>query len=280
MDLAICLSIIRPAAKDAKKEFELGNYQKDSLIFDDDIIHIISKLLGCSEELADKYRSGYCKQKSECVKTLNNHIAKKSPNKRAQLKKMLNNLRKYGFCKAHALSYAQLVWQLAYQKAHYPQKFWKSTLKNVDSCYRKCVHIYEAKCCDVSLSNNDKHRSIYAQHKADSINNYKTQYQQLKQFGFWNMSVTNDIFYSNCYYFKTNEFHIFRGLIASSRTLNYGKNKTTIIFVGVSKKKYIEIVINGNIYYNSQKVLIKGKGKLTNQMYNTITCEGNNVEFY
>ena len=44
MDLAICLSIIRPAAKNAKKEFEMGNYKNNNLIFDDDIIFIISKL--------------------------------------------------------------------------------------------------------------------------------------------------------------------------------------------------------------------------------------------
>ena len=279
MDLAICLSIIRPAAKDAKKEFELGNYKRDNLIFDDDIIHILSRLLNCGEEMADKYRRNYCKNKNDCVKTINSHISKQSPAKRAQLKKVLNNLRKYGFCKAHALSYAQLVWQLAYMKAHHPKKFWMSTLKNVESCYRKWVHIYEAKCHDISLPNNDKHRSIYAQHKSDSIINYNTQIQQLKKFGFWDMTHTQDTFYKNCYYFKTNEFYIFRGLIASSRTLSYGKNKTNIIFIGVSKNQYIEIVVNGNIYYNAQKVLVKGKGKLTNKLYNTITCEAQHIEF-
>ena len=83
--------------------------------------------------------------------------------------------------------------------------------------------------------------------------------------------ILSQQFYKNCYYFKTNEFHIFRGLIASSRTLSYGKNKTNILFIGVSKQKYIEIVINGNIYYNSQKV--------SNKLYNTITCEAQHVEF-
>ena len=44
----------------------------------------------------------------------------------------MENLRKYGFCKAHVLSYAQLVWQ-SYLKAHRPKKFWRSTLKNIDT---------------------------------------------------------------------------------------------------------------------------------------------------
>ena len=65
MDLAICLSIIRPAAKNAKKEFEMGNYKNNNLIFDDDIIFIISKLLGCGEEEADKFRRKYCKDDPE-----------------------------------------------------------------------------------------------------------------------------------------------------------------------------------------------------------------------
>ena len=64
MDLAICLSIIRPAAKNAKKEFEMGNYKNNNLIFDDDIIFIIS-ILGCGEEEADKFRRKYCKDDPE-----------------------------------------------------------------------------------------------------------------------------------------------------------------------------------------------------------------------
>ena len=54
MELAICLSIIRPAAKDAKKEFELGSYKNDNIIFDDDAIFVISRVVGCDEDMADK----------------------------------------------------------------------------------------------------------------------------------------------------------------------------------------------------------------------------------
>ena len=178
--------------------------------------------------MADKYREIIVKIKV-IVQTINSHISKQSPAKRTQLKKVLNNLRKYGFCKSHALSYAQLVWQLAYMKAHDPKNFWMSTLKNVDSCYRKWVHIYEAKCHDISLPNNDKHRSIYAQHKSDSIINYNTQIQQLKKFGFWDMTHTHDTFYKNCYYFKTNEFYNFRVVTSSVHYL--WKNKTNILFL-------------------------------------------------
>ena len=52
----------------------------------------------------------------------------------------------------HSYSYAQLVYKLAYQKAHNPKKFWESTLKNVNSAYRKWVHFREAKKAGLKLS--------------------------------------------------------------------------------------------------------------------------------
>ena len=123
-DIAICLAIIRPAAKDSKKQFEEGLFNKENLVFDDDIIFILQKVLKCDEDYADKLRRGYCKNDKKTVDILN-----KIKNKK--LEKILNNLKKYGFCKSHAISYAQLVWQLAYQKANHPKKFWMSTLKNL-----------------------------------------------------------------------------------------------------------------------------------------------------
>ena len=48
------------------------------------------------------------------------------------------------FCKSHAYSYAQLVWQLAFMKANKPKDFWKATLNHCKSSYRKWVHFFEA----------------------------------------------------------------------------------------------------------------------------------------
>ena len=275
MDLAICLSIIRPAAKNAKKEFEMGKYQSNNLIFDDDIIFIISKLLGCDEEKSDKLRRKYCKNDPECVKILETYISKKNPSMKNRIREILSDLRKYGFCKAHALSYAQLVWQLAYQKAHNPQKFWIATLKNVQSCYRKWVHIYEAKCNLVSV-NNKKHKSIYSINKQKKIDQQDTKLNQLKNFGYWNMD--NSDFYDGCYYFETDGICVFKGLIASSKILNY-KQRTLVLLIGVEKHKYIEVLVSGNFQYDSRKVIIKGKGLETNKLYNTINCKSKDIVF-
>lgn len=277
MDLAICLSIIRPAAKDARKEFELGKYQKESIIFDDDVIFIVSKLLDCSEDMADKLRRGYCKNEPESLKILEDLSNKKSLQTKYKVKKILENLRKYGFCKAHALSYAQLVWQLAYQKAHRPKKFWRSTLKNIDTCYKPWVHYYEAKCEGISIPRIQKKKSIYAEQRNQKIKEELSYIEQLKKYGTWEMQDTS--FMDRCYYFKSFDNYLFRGLIANSRTINYGKFKKLILLVGVEKQKYIEVVVTGNIKFDGRRIIIKGKGTQSNNLYGTIECFSNQVEF-
>ena len=76
-----------------------------------------------------------------------------SPQKKRFLLEQVKNLRLYSFCKSHSYSYAQLVYKLAYQKAHNPKKFWYATLKNVHSSYRKWVHLYEATLAGLDVSN-------------------------------------------------------------------------------------------------------------------------------
>jgi len=69
-DLAVCLSIIRPAAKDARNidtNFTSIKELNDFIIFDDDAIDIISKVCKVSEEDADKYRRGFAKGDKETI---------------------------------------------------------------------------------------------------------------------------------------------------------------------------------------------------------------------
>ena len=177
---------------------------------------------------------------------------------------------------SHALSYAQLVWQLAYQKAHYPHKFWRATLKNVVSCYRPWVHLYEAKCVNVTIETKQKNKSIYALHRNKNVTLENGQLNQLKKYGYWNMKT--DDFFENCYYFQSNGYYIFKGLIAASRTLNY-KYKKLVLFVWIGKNKYIEVVKSNFNNFDSRKVIVKGKGKLINHLYGTHECYGRNIVF-
>ena len=153
-DIAICLAIIRPAAKDARIENNNIDYNT-KFIFDDDAITILANTLNISNDLADKFRrcigkDKWDKETKDNYKKLMNKIPK---DEQLKMKSLLGNLRAYSFCKSHSYSYAQLVYKIAYQKAHNPRKFWKSTLKNCSSSYRKWVHLYEARRNGVNVMN-------------------------------------------------------------------------------------------------------------------------------
>ena len=109
-------------------------------IYDDDAILLLSKFLNIKEDLADKFRRSLSKNKWEPNDKVkyNLLLSRLSKDKKELLTNYLKNLRFYGFCKAHSYSYAQLIYKLAYQKAHNKKKFWESTIKNVNSSYRKC----------------------------------------------------------------------------------------------------------------------------------------------
>ena len=103
---------------------------------------------------------------------------------------------------------------MAYQKANYPKKFWKATLKNIDTCYRNWVHIYEAKCHGISIDEKKEKQSIYARQRNKNLEKKTNLLEQLRTYGYWKM--TNDDFYPGCYYYQNTNNVTFQGLIASS----------------------------------------------------------------
>ena len=222
-DIAKCLAIIRPAAKSARGTAPT----QDAIVYDDDAITLIQKYMGCDAETADNIRRLLTKGNSDVI----------SPH----YKKIFKDLRKYSFCKSHAYSYAQLVWQLGYMKAHHPYEFWKSTLRHCQSSYRKWVHKYEAKLVGVSVCD-DTSRSIYAQHLHQRLKLQGIK-ERVKQLGQWWQDDAVDVgFYPDCHFTPTS----LKGLIAYSRTLVYGKIKTVLLLVGYDSKKYVEIKLKGS----------------------------------
>lgn len=268
LDIAICISIIRPASKDANKlatTESLDNF----IIFDDDAIEIISKEYNVNYDDADKYRRGFAKQKKSVINEFLQLIENKSDEEKKDIIKKLSNLSKYGFCKAHALSYAQLIWHLAYNKCHNPLFFWKSTLRNCKSSYKKWVHYYEATLAGVKNLNN-KEYSVYAENRNKKINNYSIE-EQLRLYGYWNMD--NDDFFPNCYYYVKNNIHYFNGIIASYRLKNLPKennkdNKMALIFIGTNKHVYKQINIMSINYFSSKYIKIEGSGTIVSDIDN------------
>ena len=200
-DIAFCLALVRPAAAPDSKSYVLRKVAKgemvDSIIYDDDAIRYIHDIIKCDKGTADMYRKSFSKNKFHKIEYFNVMLEQfgYDETKKNSINKNLNALRKYSFCKSHALSYAQLVWALAYQKIYNPKKFWLSNLNHCHSMYRSWVHFCEAKKVGLKLTlgrkpwiiENDTLISIYKTKK-----NKKPLYltglsseEEFKQYGFW-----------------------------------------------------------------------------------------------
>jgi DNA polymerase III alpha subunit len=159
-DIAMALAIIRPAASGngQKMDFlrDITNIRtgagqqidRDYIIYDDDAIQIINRLLNCGESKADVYRKAFAKRKFRLIKEFRDSLDIRRADwpvaKRDAICDQLACLQDYSFCKSHALSYAKLVYALAYQKTHNPVRFWLAALNNCNSSYRQWVHFREA----------------------------------------------------------------------------------------------------------------------------------------
>ena len=261
-DIALCLAIIRPAAKDARYKNNEIDYSTE-FVYDDDAISLLSNILGIDEELADKYRRCLSKNKWKIIdrKHFNKLLYNIDETERKVLLSKLSNLRKYSFCKSHSYSYAQLVYKIAYQKANNTKAFWISTLKNASSSYRKWVHLYEAFRSGVDIDtiiNKKRECSVYAENRRKKFNNL-TQVEQLTRYGYWNMK--HDEFFPGCYFYKKDNVYYFGGLIASLRVLDW-KKRVIVCSVGVGSGKYIELTTVG-VFYNSKYYGVKGRANLT-----------------
>jgi len=153
-ELALCLAIIRPGATaNGNKGNFMRNFYNNYLpktdlrsviIYDDDAIQVIQKLLNCSESQADYYRRGFAKGRKGIL--IQNEFKKMLDNislsyvQKELLIFQLTQLEDFTFCKSHAFSYALLIFALAYHKFHSPKKFWLATLNHANSGYRKWVH--------------------------------------------------------------------------------------------------------------------------------------------
>ena len=206
-DIACALALIRPAASKNGQKFsflkdyyQMGVVQRDDfLIYDDDAIQLIARLLGITHSEADLYRKGFAKNRYHVKKDFKMKMDERNretmtAEKRQLIYEQLECLQEYSFCKSHAFSYAKLVYALAYHKYHHPKQFWEATLRHCHSSYRTWVHYREAKKAGVDIRKFGKGRSAeklktrYMKEK-NSIDEYFT-------LGYW----LNESFLSNMYY--------------------------------------------------------------------------------
>jgi hypothetical protein len=165
-DIAMALAIIRPAASSNGQKMDFLRdlthiragqpIDRDYIIYDDDAIQTINRILDCGESQADIYRKAFAKRKFKLMKEFHDRLDIRRQDwtiaKRDAICDQLACLQEYSFCKSHALSYARLVYALAYQKTHNPVRFWLASLNNCNSSYRSWVHFREAVAAGVKLT--------------------------------------------------------------------------------------------------------------------------------
>ncbi len=229
-DIAMALAIIRPAASANGQKMDFlrdlthiragESIDRDYIIYDDDAIQTINRILDCGESQADIYRKAFAKRKFKLMKEFRDRLDVRRRDwtvaKRDAICDQLACLQEYSFCKSHALSYARLVYALAYQKTHNPIKFWLSALNNCNSSYRSWVHFREAVAAGAKLtagrapwriSAHDPIRiePVYPDQSTNSgtgINETSAEYQIgcYFRYGFWPSSEFLPEMYHNIYY--------------------------------------------------------------------------------
>lgn len=206
-DIACALALIRPAASKNGQKFnflkdyyQMGVAQRDDfLIYDDDAIQLIARLLQISHSEADLYRKGFAKNRYHVKKEFKMKMDEinretMTAEKRQLIYEQLECLQEYSFCKSHAFSYAQLLYALAYQKHYHPKQFWEATLRHCHSSYRTWVHYREAKKAGVDIrlfgrgKSAERLKTRYMKEKS-SVDEYFT-------LGYW----LNETFLPNMYF--------------------------------------------------------------------------------
>lgn len=267
-DLAIALALIRPAAaaEGRKQEFlekwklqDLAspNPLQRPIVFDDDAILKIRYALNCDSSEADKWRKVFAKGKQEKIQEFRKLMYDKG-NDETVIEKVVDDLSQliyYSFCKSHAISYAQLVWALAYWKWKEPHKFWAASLNHCHSEYRKWVHYREARCSGLLLSRSPPPYKVGTRDGSPALIStlgeqhvllHKSPVQQYKELGYW----THEQFLPGCGLWRQSQQRLdgkilvkFAGLIACGRTVTREWGVSTLICIGIGNKKYIDLVI-------------------------------------
>lgn len=280
-DVIFSIALIRPLpSADGRKIRVLEQFHKErnhrgQLIYDDDGILFIQKLLNCSESEAELYRKAFGKKNQSKINEFSEKI-KYHPEKDFIMKE-LGYFSLYSFCHAHATSYGNLVWALAYEKVRQPKKFWWSALNHAQSLYRPWVHVQEAKKAGLRFMGFGKGPWVL---KGDELypqlpEPFGNGWYQYRERGYW---ISNR--FMPGMFSKTNYNHIqFKGLIATGRHHTVNGRKITFLTIGTSMNQYYDLVIDG-IHEFDRYDIIEGSGELKNRSiqcskYNFIKLNNN-----
>lgn len=185
-DITLALALIRPGASESgmKKLFleklagekpveyphpllqpvlseTLGN-----VIYQEQVLRSAEAIAGFSPAQADLLRRAItkCRDRREfrsfTEKFISQAVSRGIVKKKAQqVFKLLSQFAGYGFCKAHAATYAVLSYRGSYLKAHYPVEYMTAMINNFAGYYRHFVYANEARRYGAKLVSPDVNQS-------------------------------------------------------------------------------------------------------------------------
>lgn len=278
-DIIFSLALIRPLpSADGRRnkileQFNSERNHRGHMVYDDDGILYIQNLLNCSESEAEIYRKAFGKRNMDKIEEFAKRI--KHHPQRYHILKELGYFGLYSFCHAHATSYGNLVWALAYEKTRQPKKFWLSALNHAQSMYNPWVHIQEAKRAGLTfasfgrgpwkLINNQLHPTY-----PEPISSGWNQYQHR---GYW---ISNR-FMPDMHYYQNGTNVKFRGLIATGRHHTVNEREITFVTIGTETGKYHDLVLQG-VHQFDRFDIVEGEGNLQANQTSNYRITGQSIQ--
>mgnify|MGYP000042888626 CR=1 FL=1 len=271
-DLTLATALIRPAALTGREKgvfFRewMGHNgapsvlkHKDGLVFDEDAIHLICKVLGVQEFEADMYRRAFVKRNEQIMFEFLERIGDHP--ERAQIQYLLSRMDGFGLCKAHAVNLGRLIYAQAYEKTHNPKQFWLAVLQNACSMYRPWVHVEGAKRAGWNIQGVKRPWQV----KGNVLYNdnwqvplFDSHWDQLASRGFW----THDTWIPGTWFQQMGNLATFSGIIATHRQYHKGKGEyVTFVTLGTGVGEFLEVVLPGAVKLKGVS-FVEGAGAVT-----------------
>tara|TARA_Y100000114_G_scaffold156282_1_gene182976 strand:- start:163 stop:1866 length:1704 start_codon:yes stop_codon:yes gene_type:complete len=254
-DCVFATALIRPVATTGRQKaafFQDWTEQRleDTIVYEDDAIKKIAKLVGCDMYEADMYRRAFAKKDEERVMEFMSLMGESED--KEEIIKELYGLGNFGLCRAHAVNLGRLIWALAYQKVHNPKEFWRAALKHCQGSYRRWVHKTEAKNVGWDLRELGYPNGI--------TESPQTQY---KRYGYWTQpEFMPHMFIQETWGDRVN----FAGLVANGRVFKGPQGHyVTFVTLGINNGEYVDVTIKRPFSYSDHDVVVgSGKVKVSN----------------
>ena len=243
-DCVLATALIRPVATMGRRRASFfQDWSKDNfdetIVFEDDAIELIGEILGCDQYTADMWRRAFAKKNEEkmfeFMQLVGDHPRKDD------VFAALKELSHFGLCRAHAINLGRLIWALAYQKAHNPERFWQAALKHCQGSYARWVYWQEAKLAGAVPSIGEG-----------------GEVDDLMKMGKWR----SERFIPVCQEIRKPGQVEFCGLVANYRVFkSKPKEYITFVTLGTGNGRYLDVVVPHAISFHDHPVLW-GWGKL------------------